>query len=85
MKAVDVHLAAMDVLDVALDGRPLPHEVLARVRPDLEVLSRDDLMRVLATVAANVSFAIGSTHRSYVRQQVSRMRLKAMLDGSPDE
>lgn len=60
-------------------------EVLDRVRPDMEVLARENPMRVLPTVAANASFAFGSTHRFFVRQQVSRMRLKAMLVGSPDE
>lgn len=33
LRAVDVHPPAMDVLDVALDGRLLPHEVLAQVWP----------------------------------------------------
>ena len=82
MKAVDVHLAAMDVLDVAFAGRPTPKEVLDEVRADLEVLAREDLIRVLATVAADASFAAGEARRPRMRERLSKMRLEAMLEGS---
>jgi hypothetical protein len=82
MAPVDLHLKAMDVLDVALAGRPDPAALRELVGADLEVLEREDLVRLVAVVVADVSLAIGPRTRPDVRRRLGRMRLEAMWQGS---
>ncbi len=82
LSLVDLHLRAMDVLDHALSGRPDPTRLRELLAPEMDDLSREDLMRLVTVVAANASYAVGPKVRPEVRRRLVRMRLEAMWQGS---
>lgn len=73
-----MHLRALDVLESAMAERPDPAALLEQHRPDLEVLSRDDLIRVVVAVAVEASVVTGRTSRPRVRDRLAQRRLNAM-------
>lgn len=81
MKPLEVHLVALDVLEAALMASTID-EVVCAAKPDLEVLSREDLIRVAMAVGVEAVQATPCSHRPPLRQRVQGRRLIVMMDGS---
>lgn len=81
MKALDVYLVALDALEAALQAGELAAAVEA-VRPDLEVLSREDLLRVAMAIAAESALVLTpKAERPRFRDRLQRRRLHVMVSG----
>lgn len=81
MTPLEAHLAAIDVLEAALTSATVEDLVVA-AKPDLEVHSREDLIRVVLAVAVEVRRSVPRSQRSHVLAAVQRRRLAVMMDGS---
>jgi hypothetical protein len=85
VKPHEAHLVALDVLEAALSastGADPVADLVAAAKPDLEVHSREDLIRVVMAVAAEAVQAVPRSQRPLVGVQVQRRRLVVMMDGS---
>jgi hypothetical protein len=79
---LDVHLVALDVLEAALQAGDVATAV-DPMRSDLEVLSRDDLIRVAMAVAAESTLILTPRRdRPRLLDRVQRRRLHVMVDGA---
>lgn len=81
MTPLEVHLRVLDVLEAALSASTVEN-LVAAAKPDLEVLSREDLIRVVMAVGAEVVHVTALSGRPRVLEQVQRRRLAVMMDGS---
>lgn len=77
----EAHLVALDVLEAALSASTV-EDLVAAAKPDLEVLSREDLIRVVMAMGAEVVHVTAMPGRQRVLEQVQRRRLAVMMDGS---
>lgn len=77
----EAHLVALDVLEAALSASTV-EDLVAAAKPDLEVLSREDLIRVVMAVGAEVVHVTAMPGRPRVLAEVQRRRLAVMMDGS---
>lgn len=77
----EAHLVALDVLEVALSASTV-EDLVAAAKSDLEVLSREDLIRVVMAMGAEVVHVTALSGRPRVLAEVQRRRLVVMLDGS---
>jgi hypothetical protein len=78
---LEAHLAALDVLEAGLLSASVD-DLVERARPDLEVRSREDLIRVVLAVGAEVRRSVPRGQRAVVLAGVQRRRLAVMMDGS---
>lgn len=81
MTPIEIHLAALDVLEAALTESSM-EELIAKTRPDLEVLSREDLIGVATVVGAEARGASMRMNVPLMLERVQQRRLVAMMDGS---
>jgi len=82
MSSADAVLKAYDALEAAARAGSIDEAVDA-VRPDLEVLSREDLLRVALVLAVEPGQRlVPRADRSRLLERLQRMRLKAMWAGS---
>lgn len=81
MKSLEAHLAAIDVLEAGLRSATVD-DLVEAARPDLEVRSREDLLRVVLAVAVEVRRVVPRSQRSHVLAAVQQRRLAVMMDGS---
>lgn len=82
MTPIEAHLKAYDLLDMALKARTSGKSVEA-MRPDLEVLPREDL--VMVAMALTVEAALVLTpraERGRLHRRVQARRVEAMWAGS---
>lgn len=82
MTPYDVHLVAYDVLEAVLTADTV-EEALEPMRLELEVLSREDLIRVAMAIAAESTRVLTPrVDRPRFAERLSRRRLIAMMAGS---
>lgn len=82
MTPADAVLKAYDVLDSALAAGTV-EEAVGPVRADLEVLDRDDLLRVATALAVESTVRLTPrTDRPLLRERIGRARIATMWAGS---
>jgi hypothetical protein len=82
MSNEDVHVVTYDVLDAAVSAGSILDAITA-VRGDLEVLSREDLVRVAMALAVETTQKlIPPVDRPRFRDRLDRARLSVMWSGA---
>jgi hypothetical protein len=82
MTSAEVVLRALDLVEQALAAESNEAAIEA-VRPDLEVLSRDDLVLVAMAVAVETSRRwVPPMYRAALAQRLQRVRVELMWAGS---
>ena len=81
MTPYDVHLVAYDVLEAALTAGTI-ETAIEPMRLELEVLSRDDLIRAMAIAAESTLALTLRVDRPKLAERLGRRRPIAMMAGS---
>lgn len=82
MSSPAVHLVAYDVLEAALEAGTVEAAV-GPMRLELEVLSREELLRVAMALAVEATLKLPrAADRARLRERLGQARLHAMMAGS---
>jgi hypothetical protein len=82
LSRIDVHMAAYDAFEAALAARTI-EAAIEPIRHVLEVLDREDLLRVAMALAVEATLRLTPpAERGRLLDRVQRARLETMLAGS---